>query len=921
MKRIALNLFLLSLVFFAAGESPVGTGFQLERITMADGLSSNLVFCMLQDRTGFLWVGTDNGLNRYDGREFKVFRHRSGDSASLAHNSVTALCQDSAGAIWVGTWGGGLDRLDPQTETFTHFSSQPGSANSLSHNIIRDLFINPVDPDWLWIATWGGGLNRLHLKTKRFECFRAAKGKPDLLRSDYVQFVFADRTGSIWVGTPMGLQRFIPRTRTFDYYPVGLVDEKGFGEQVRSIYESPDRPGVLWVGFLGRGLHRFEPASRSWQKQRPLTYGGKKTPIWNVFCIRPFPGRPGDLLLGMGRGLFCFEPGSQTYTPIPALGADEKIAARDIAWTILQDAGGILWASSFGSGMQKLDPYLKPVRHTVIAGRVAGAIRTIQSLAEDGQGRILIADRGSDLLANGGPLAVFQRDSGVMNPLWPDPGKLAFDPSAISSVTVTPSGDVWLGATWAAVWLNSGAEQPRVFKLAAPATDPETGLLGAVLCISEDTVGRVWCGTATGVSLLDPASGKGRFFPLESGEQVGLRGHYIQDILASRDGRVWVATEDGLFRYAEPERRFERIRDRVAGDGRLDDEHVNDLYQDERGRIWVATQVGINLVEMHGDRVSFRHFAPRGFSSPAIAVHSLLTDGAGDVWAGTARGIARLQPGSGTFDFYGASDGGGQVEFLDGVCLRTRDKEFFFGGKKGLISFRPDQWKFASHAPPIVLTDFLVGNKALAEVGIVRPSPAGSPRASVSLPFHMNNISLQFAALDFHQPKENQFAFTLADPAKGWTYLGYDRRIHLPGLEPGKYALRVIGANSDGWWNKKGFLLEIRIRPPFWRTWWFKGIGALALIGLLAAWLARRKRKWAEKIKSQLELEHFCRRFGVSKREMEIIGMLLRGKSNKTIEDELFIASSTVRNHVYNIYQKLGIKSRLQLITLFKNFH
>lgn len=920
MRRVLCSCLFLLIVLPPARSVAQERGFQVERVTTADGMSSNMVFCILQDRAGFLWVGTDDGLNRYDGREFKIFRHRSGDPDSLAHNSVMALCQDGAGAVWVGTWGGGLDRLDPQTGVFTHFSSLPGRTNPLSHNMIRDLCINPANPDWLWIATWGEGLNRLHLKTNRIEHFGAAKGRPDLLLSDYVQFVFADRAGDMWVGTQLGLQRFMPRTRTFDYYPVGLEDKEGFGEQVRSIYESPDRPGVLWVGFLGRGLHRFEPARRSWQKQKPLTYGRKKTTIWNVFCIRPFPGRAGDLLLGMGRGLFRFEPGRHAYAPVPALGADENIAARDIAWTILQDAGGILWASSFGSGMQKLDPYLKPIHHTVVAGRVTGAIRTIQSLAEDRQGRILIADRGSDLLAIGGPLIVYQRDTGDMNALRPEGDKWAFDPTTISSVTVTPSGDIWLGGVWTAVRLDPGAGPPKVFTLAAPVNDPEAGALGSVVCIREDTAGRVWFGTATGVSLLDPDSGKGRFFPLESGEQVGLKGHYTQDILGSRDGQVWVATEDGLFRYAEQERRFERIRDRAASDGSLDDEHVNDLYQDERGRIWVATQAGINLVEMHRDRVAFRHFAPRGFSSPAIVVHSLLADDAGDIWAGTARGIARLQPGSGHFNFYGASDGGGQVEFLDGVCLRTRDKEFYFGGKKGLISFRPDQWKFASHVPPVVLTGFLVGNNTLADAGIVLPSPARPPRASVSLPFRMNNISLQFAALDFHQPENNQFAFTLADPAKGWTYLGYDRRIHLSGLEPGKYGLRVIGANSDGWWNWEGFFLEIRIRPPFWRTWWFRGIGALVLIGMLAAWLARRKRKWAEKIKSQLELEHFCRRFGVSRREMEIIGMLLRGKSNKTIEDELFIASSTVRNHVYNIYQKLGIKSRLQLIALFKNF-
>jgi ligand-binding sensor domain-containing protein/DNA-binding CsgD family transcriptional regulator len=919
MKRTLCRLVLVLLALRGICESSGETGFRFERITMTQGLSSNIVLCFLQDCTGFLWIGTDDGLNRYDGREFKIFRRRTSDPSSLAVDTVTSLCQDRSGGIWVGTWGSGLDRLDPQTGKFAHFRNQPGNANSLGHNYVRDLFISPVEPDWLWISTWGGGLDRLHLETKRFEHFLPDKRKPGCLRSPNVQLVFADRGGTIWVGTSMGLQRFIPSTRTFDYYPTGETNGEAPDELVRCIHESPDRPGELWVGILGRGLYRFEPASRSWQKQKNFTYGEKKTVVWNVFCIRDFPGQPGDLLLGMGRGLFRFNPESQDYKQVPDLGATEKIEARDRAWTIFQDKGGVLWVSYFGSGLQKLDPYLKPIRHHVFAGNEAGAIRTIQSFAEDANGRILITDRGSDLLANGGIPCAFERVTGTMEPVDPNPGNQTAGKESISAVAVTAAGDSWFGGQWTAIRLRHGKGQPEVFKLPAPAADAAG--LGGVLCIAEDTVGRVWFGTAAGVSLLDPADGTGRFFPLESAKQIGVVGHYVQDILADREGRVWAATENGLFRFRESEGQFVRIGHQEGRSDSLDDDHVNDLLQDGRGRIWVATRAGINLAAITNDRVTFRHFAPRGYSSPSIVVHSLLVDDDGDVWAGTALGIARLQPASGTFSFYDAGADEDKVEFLDGVCLQTWEGEFFFGGKNGFISFHPREWKFDTLSPPIVLTDLQVENMPLADSGIRIQQGTGLADIVIALPYRWNSISLQFAALDFHRPEKNQFAFTLADRTKDWTYLGYDRRIFLTGLKPGSYMLHVKGANSDGRWNEKGFSMAIRIRPPFWQTWWFMGLSGLFVVSLLAVWQRRRKQRWAEKIKSQLELEHFCRHFGVSRREMEIIGLLIQGKSNRTIEQELFISDSTVRNHVYNIYQKLGVKNRLQLSSLFRNFH
>jgi ligand-binding sensor domain-containing protein/DNA-binding CsgD family transcriptional regulator len=910
-------LFLLAL----AGRLPAQVDdFSLEMVSTVHGLSSNSVFCMLQDRAGFLWFGTSDGLNRYDGREIKVFRHRTGDPRSLAHNTVMALCQDPKGKIWVGTWGGGLDRFDSQAETFEHFPARPGKVNAPSHDFIRDLHIAAADPDSLWIGTWGGGLNRLDLETGNFAVFRADPRRSDSLASDNIQTIFADSAGQVWVGTPKGLQRFVPETQAFASYPFS-EERRDPAEDflIRNIYESPGQPGLLWICTLGHGLFRFMPDSGKWRKIRDLAFGPENSVMGNIFCIQDFAARPGMMLLGTGFGLFLFEPETETYAPIPPISRQGEAGARDMVWTMLADRSGLVWTSLFGSGVAKLNPYLKRFRRHGFYGMQAGAVRSMQSLAEDPRGRIWVADRGGELIAHGGQTYLYDRRNDRLQPLWPHPLVESGSQGNISAIAVTASGDTWFAGRWVAIRVRPDGEKADVFNLKPPLTDPEFLLLGSVLCLAEDTAGRMWFGMANGVCRLDPATGEQRFFPLQRRKQVGIIGFYIQDILADGEGRVWIASEDGLFQFQPEREHFVCYRSEAGRPDSLSDNHVSDLCLDGRGRLWLATRQGIDLAVISREKVTFQRFAPRGFSSYPIDVHSLLVDDAGDVWAGTSNGIARLQPAVKSFSFYEVGETGSQAEFLDGVCLRARDGRFFFGGKNGFVSFDPRRWKFAVRAPNIVLTEMLVNDQALPQGYVTLRQHSGQDYFSVSLSHLQNNISMQFAALDFARPEKNQYAYRLGDAAQEWVHLGYDRRLHLAGMKPGTYRLQIKGATGDGLWNERGLSLEIVIRPPFWQSWWFRALCLALSLALILYQMRTRARRLARKIKTEADLQQFCLRFGLSNREKEIIRLILAGKSNREIEDRLFIAGNTVKNHIYSIFKKLGVKSRSQLIAFFKN--
>jgi ligand-binding sensor domain-containing protein/DNA-binding CsgD family transcriptional regulator len=896
--------------------------FTLESLSALDGLSSNSVFCMLQDQVGYLWIGTTDGLNRYDGRKFKVFRHRANDPLSLTHNAVMALCQDPAGNIWVGTWGGGFDRFDPGSETFRHYASLLAPEDSPGFKYVRDLYIPPSGRDSLWIGTWSG-LNRFWLKSGRIDSYRADPRRHGSLRNDNIQVTYEDNAGRLWIGTINGLQRFMPGTQEFRFYPFPKQNSNpSVNVTITAIYESPGDPGILWIGTLGEGLNRFEPGSGRWQKSKEMVFGPDKIVMRNILFIRDFPGRPRSLLLGTDFGVIQFAKDTQHYMPLPPVAANEDSGARDEVWSILHDRSGLLWVSLFGSGVTKLNAFEKNLRCFRLPGIEADTIRTIQSFAEDARGRILLSDRGGDLLAHGGRVYAYDRRRELLEPLWPHPLVASGSLGRVSSIAVTPGGDTWYGGRWMAIRVRPDGKQADVFRLNPPLSHPNFIILGSILCMAEDMAGRMWLGTAAGVCRFDPATGAQHFFHLQRKRQIGLKGFYIQDILVDPGGRVWIATENGLFLVRRDGEGFLRFGHEDDRPDSLDDSHVNDLCLDPSGRLWVATSRGIDMAVLAGQSVKFRHFAPQGFSNDPITVHSLLADEAGDIWAATARGIARLQPDTGAFSFYPDRQGGMPIEFLDGVCLRTRDGELFFGGKNGFYSFRPGRWKFNDLAPAIVLTDLWVNNQSVPRSILKRKDAAhpDAPELTLSLPHHRNDLSLEFAALDFARPERNQYAYRLKGEGGGWNYLGYDRRIHLAGLAPGRYVLQVKGANNDGVWNEKGLSLEIRIRPPFWRTWWFRGILGLLLAGLLVAWLRNRKKRMAAKIRTQVHIDHFCRHFGVSRREQEIIELLLLGRSNKEIEDALFIAESTVRNHIYSIYQKLDVRNRLQLISLFKNY-
>ncbi|HLP46474.1 MAG TPA: triple tyrosine motif-containing protein, partial [Candidatus Kapabacteria bacterium] len=336
------------------------------------------------------------------------------------------------------------------------------------------------------------------------------------------------------------------------------------------------------------------------------------------------------------------------------------------------------------------------------------------------------------------------------------------------------------------------------------------------------------------------------------------------------------------------------------------------IFKDKSGILWIGTGGG-GLNKFNIQTGTFTHYTMKN-GLPNNVIYGILEDSKGNLWLSTNKGLSCFDPVSEIFKNYDIKAGLQGYEFNGGAFYKTQSGEMFFGGQNGFNSFYPDRIEKNNHIPPVVITDLKLFNKP---VDIKSGSPLEkhiSYTKEITLSYTDNIFSLEFAALDYNNPPKNQYKYMLEGLHKNWIYLGYQHNISFTGLEPGKYILRVKASNNDGIWNETGTSLKIIITPPFWKTWWFRFLCLIGIFMLLFAWHQKRMQNLSLQLKSEAEMERLFEKHNISTREREIIQLILKGKTNKDIEDDLYISVSTVKNHVYNIYQKFGVNSRLELI-------
>ena len=857
---------------------------------------------------GYLWIASQNGLLRYDGYRVIPCRLDGTPGKTGTDPSVRSIVQDSNGRLWLAT-AQGLVCYDPADGTSIRYRHNTREPETISADDLTCLSIFPLQPDWLWIASANGDLDRLDLSNGLV--VRISKAAAGVSGPGRIHVICGDPAGFLWLGAANGLYRFLPRQSRLQFCePPAAVSGRREHFTVKAIFLQAAAPDTLWIGSEDAGFFRYSPAAGSWQHYMEAGTLGNKPADFTINTIAPFPGESQNLLIGTEEGLSHFDPRSGRFDRVFMLFNNTDMQFSRCTGVVYCDPHGIYWIGSCRDGLDKWSPAQKGFSdfQPYEKNLPSPLANWVTSMQERDSGMLL-------LTTYGGGAFTFDPRANRFRRLLLDPGNPDRElNSFITDSFVGRDGTLWFSTEEGLAHCSAAGRLLRLY-------DYGTGQSAAnkimVYSVTQDAKGIFWMGTDHGLIRLDPKNGELRYDQHDHRDPYSLSNNRVNIIVEETDGAIWMGTDDGLNLSLPGRSGFSSFKNNPADPVSLSNNLIYFLKKDTLGRIWACTDDGLNLVRREREKVVFRRYRVPGGDRKQNCFVSLVEENSRYFWLGSKAGLVRFDTEGGTFVFYDRRDGVVADERNEPfLAFRGRDGEIYFGGRWGFTRFRPAQIALNPNPPQVVMTGFRTGSEredAESSAPFLFPS---SRQPMVFTPTRDQDVlRIEFAALDFLRPEKNQYAYRLEGRDRDWIYQGSNRVVSLVGLKPGRHMLRVKAANNDGIWNENGVVVNFVVRRPFWRAW---GPGLLAALSMLilAAWIAglrrRSRRLRAAAVPGHLDI--ILEKFAISKREAEIVRLLLAGKSNKEIEDELFIAMATVKIHVHNIFQKVKVKNRLQLL-------
>lgn len=880
---------------------------------------------MLQDRQGFMWFGTQDGLNKYDGHTFTIYRRNENDEQTLLDNYILTLFEDRAGRIWIGTNKGGLSRYEPETETFTHFLHDPNNPRSLSLNTITTILEDANG--MLWVGTDGGGLNHFDPRTNQATRYQYSPDDANSLSHNIIRGMYQDRAGILWLGTKGGMTRFDPATRKFTRYQHDPQRSDSLSHNL-VIAITEDEAGKLWLA-TANGLNVFDRATE--QFKRFLSQPTDDTTLSHSSATSVLRDHAGTMWVGTGRGLNRYESATQQFTRALSDPDDPSTLSADGVYTMYEDRGGILWVSCLGGGLNRLDLRAKRFAHFYRDPK------NPESLPYNGVSSFLTDRSGKTWIGTGEGLLQFDLTTQRFT-IYPLRTPAAPN-TRIAAMTEDRAGNLWVGTGDGLYRIAANTGQIKHFF--HQAENPQSLNNNSLHTVLVDRDGVLWAGThGGGLDRFDAQTETFTHFRKDPNNAASLSSNLVFHLIEDRNGALWIATNDGLSRFDRTRGQFENfVHDRRSPHS-ISHSLVWMVYEDRAGNLWAGTAGGLN--QFNANTREFTHYSEKD-GLPNNNVMGILEDEQGHLWLGTGNGIAEFDPVHKTFRNFDVTDGLQGKEFGQAACYKNPQGQMFFGGSKGFNLFHPAQVVQNTEPSPVTITACRRYNTDDAE-GVFVTEKGMSARPELALSYKNNIISFDFAVLSYRHPEKHQFAYQLEGYSDKWIALGTKHDVTFTNLDPGTYTLRVRGANSDGVWNNMGARLRLVIIPPFWKRWWFLGLELLLLGGMVVGvfrWrvslLDKRHAQQqafsrqliasqeAERKRIAAELHDSLGQRLVIIKNLAFMAMQMNGQvtttSVKEISEEASNAISEVREISYNLrpYQldRIGLTKAIEAI--FKN--
>ncbi len=828
----SLLLLLISLGLPASLQAQEGN-IRFDRLSIEDGLSQSTIFAILQDRQGFMWFGTQDGLNKYDGYEFTIFKHDLEEPTTISDNFVRAIYQDQTGVLWIGT-NGGLNKFEPVTETFIRYQHDADNNRSLSDNTVRTILEDRTG--LLWIGT-DGGLNAFDPDSGKFTSYQHDPANPNSLSHNTIRDIYQDQAGTLWIATDGGgLNKFDQETESFSAYRHNPDDPTGLShDDLSSIHQ--DQAGMLWISTEGGGLNKFDPASEIFRVYKNDLDDPHSLSDDNFRTI--YQDRSGQLWLGARDGLNRFNPAAENFTHYHNDPADPHSLSANHILSIFEDRAGVLWVGTNGGGLNKFNRAIEAFAHFTNTSNNPNRLsdNMVWSIFEDQAGRLWIGT------SNG--LNRFDRSTGDFTHYHHNPDDLtSLSTDFIPVVIEDHNGLLWVGADEGG--LNKFDQASESFT--AYRHDPDDpGSLSDddVWSLYEDSQGTLWVGTwGGGLNRFEPETERFTRYQHNSENPQSVSDNVIRTIFEDQAGVLWLGTNGGgLNRFDRESERFNHYTHDPDDPDSLSDNVVRTIYEDQTGVLWLGVDGG-GLNKFDRQSETFTHYREKdGLVNDTV--YGILEDDQANLWLSTNNGLSKFNPQTETFKNYNASDGLQSNEFNQGAHHHSESGELFFGGINGFNAFFPDRIEDNPHPPPVVLTGFQIFNEP---VNFDRPL---AEITDIELSWRDSVFSFEFAALDYTVPEENRYAYKLEGFDKDWIEAGNRRFATYTDLDGGEYLLQVRGANNDGVWNEAGPDIRITITPPPWKTWWAYTLYALLTLGLVAGYTRYRTGAQARELAQQ----------------------------------------------------------------------
>ncbi len=793
--------------------------FNFSQLTIGDGLSSGSVTCILQDSKGFMWIGTEDGLNKYDGYQITIYRHnpqipnsivgnsirclfedsrnnlwiglkgdglcrlnlstgqytsfRYGDSENtISYNDVSGIVEDKEGRLWIAVDRGGLDMFDPVTEAFTHYPLLDSHFNQSLNNALTDIELD--NNGNIWLSSWGGGIYCFDTANKNFTIHPYWKQeKPDESVCKHIFSLYGDKNDLLWVSSAHGgLYALDEKNKDYRQYAFSDNTEEGINTRmVRSVCE--DEEGNLWIATTNEGINIVDKKSGRITHVHSNETDGKNLLSNNINCI--YKDNTGIIWIGTHVGVNYYSPLLSQFSLVKKEHYGSGSLSENQVLSLLKDSKGNLWVGEV-SGIDKISADGKTIKRYQLgnSSQHPDLFRFNQAICED------------------------------------------------------RSGNIWIGG-YSNYLMKYNPQNDSFTQIKIPSPANTDFLYRNIYNIYEDWDRTLWLATELGTIHYDPYTGV--FTPLFESKQIIYPDEKSRVIYRDQDMEFWIGTERGLRRYGR-NLKLKHIYTVYDSIGKpITNNFITDIYEDKDGIFWIGTMGGLHRFDKKEEHFELIKRLDMTYGDP---VFGICKDKSDNLWISTTSGILKYDIQAAVFHIYNESDGLQGLDFQQRAFFQTADGELFFGGKGGFNSFYPEKLKVNDRKPAVVITDFLIFNQPVIpkEGGILSKSISETKQIIIN---HRHSvISFKFVGLNYISPQKNRYAYKMEGFDQDWIEVGSEQRTAIyTNLDPGEYKFKVKASNNDGIWNEKPVELRITIKPPFWRTVYAYLLYMLLLMGII----------------------------------------------------------------------------------------